>query len=247
MKLIDAVDVSKKFDDGGKEIEALKKTNFSVSAGEFVAIIGPSGSGKSTLLTILGGLQTPTTGKVEIQEKEFSEVSDKKRTKLRFEEIGFILQASNLVPFLKVRDQLRLVNKVNGTKFDSEKNKELMDGLGIEELENKYPSDLSGGQRQRVAIARALYHDPAVILADEPTASLDTEKAFEVVEILARETKEKQKATIMVTHDERLISYCDRVYVMKDGVLSERKRSRKRVIKTELGEGSQLFFLWAGW
>lgn len=225
MKLIDAVDVSKKFDDGGKEIEALKKTNFSVSAGEFVAIIGPSGSGKSTLLTILGGLQTPTTGKVEIQEKEFSEVSDKKRTKLRFEEIGFILQASNLVPFLKVRDQLRLVNKVNGTKFDSEKNKELMDGLGIEELENKYPSDLSGGQRQRVAIARALYHDPAVILADEPTASLDTEKAFEVVEILARETKEKQKATIMVTHDERLISYCDRVYVMKDGVLSEREKA----------------------
>lgn len=228
MKLIDAVDVSKKFDDGGKEIEALKKTNFSVSAGEFVAIIGPSGSGKSTLLTILGGLQTPTTGKVEIQEKPFSEVSDKKRTKLRFEGIGFILQASNLVPFLKVSDQLRLVNKVNGTKFDSEKNKELMDGLGIEELENKYPSDLSGGQRQRVAIARALYHDPSVILADEPTASLDTEKAFEVVEILARETKEKQKATIMVTHDERLISYCDRVYVMKDGVLSEREKAAEK-------------------
>lgn len=228
MKLIDAVDVTKKFNDGGKEIEALKATNFSVSAGEFVAIIGPSGSGKSTLLTILGGLQTPTTGKVEIQEKKFSEVSDKKRTKLRFEEIGFILQASNLVPFLKVRDQLRLVNKVNGTKFDSEKNKELMDGLGIEELENKYPSDLSGGQRQRVAIARALYHDPSVILADEPTASLDTEKAFEVVEILARETKEKQKATIMVTHDERLISYCDRVYVMKDGVLSEREKAAEK-------------------
>ena len=223
MKLIEAIDVSKKFIDGGNEIEALKATNFSVSAGEFVAIIGPSGSGKSTLLTILGGLQTPTTGKVKIQEKPFSEVSDKKRTKLRFEEIGFILQASNLVPFLKVRDQLRLVNKVNGTKFNAEKNAELMKGLGIEELENKYPSDFSGGQRQRVAIARALYHDPAVILADEPTASLDTEKAFEVVEILARETKEKQKATIMVTHDERLISYCDRVYVMKDGVLSERE------------------------
>ena len=228
MKLIEAKNINKTFQDGSKEITALKDTDFSVEAGEFVAIVGPSGSGKSTLLTILGGLQTPTTGKVEIQEKEFSEVSDKKRTKLRFEEIGFILQASNLVPFLKVRDQLRLVNKVNGTKFDSEKNKELMDGLGIEELENKYPSDLSGGQRQRVAIARALYHDPAVILADEPTASLDTEKAFEVVEILARETKEKQKATIMVTHDERLISYCDRVYVMKDGVLSEREKEAEK-------------------
>ncbi|MGP6139120.1 ABC transporter ATP-binding protein [Jeotgalibaca sp. A127] len=223
MKLIEAVDVSKKFNDGGNEIEALKATDFSVSAGEFVAIIGPSGSGKSTLLTILGGLQTPTTGKVEIQEKAFSEVSDKERSKLRFEEIGFILQASNLVPFLTVKNQLRLVNKVNRSKLDREKIEELLKSLDIQELAGKYPSDLSGGQRQRVAIARALYHDPAVILADEPTASLDTEKAFEVVEILARETKDKQKATIMVTHDERLISYCDKVYVMKDGVLSERK------------------------
>ncbi|MGP6145708.1 ABC transporter ATP-binding protein [Jeotgalibaca sp. A122] len=223
MKLIEAVDVSKKFNDGGNEIEALKATDFSVSAGEFVAIIGPSGSGKSTLLTILGGLQTPTTGKVEIQEKAFSEVSDKERSKLRFEEIGFILQASNLVPFLTVKNQLRLVNKVNRSKLDREKIEELLKSLDIQELAGKYPSDLSGGQRQRVAIARALYHDPAVILADEPTASLDTEKAFEVVETLARETKDKQKATIMVTHDERLISYCDKVYVMKDGVLSERK------------------------
>lgn len=223
MKLIEAVDVSKKFNDGGNEIEALKATDFSVSAGEFVAIIGPSGSGKSTLLTILGGLQTPTTGKVEIQEKAFSEVSDKERSKLRFEEIGFILQASNLVPFLTVKNQLRLVNKVNRSKLDREKIEELLKSLDIQELAGKYPSDLSGGQRQRVAIARALYHDPAVILADEPTASLDTEKAFEVVEILARETKDKQKATIMVTHDERLISYCDKIYVMKDGVLSERK------------------------
>ena len=94
--------------------------------------------------------------------------------------------------------------------------------MGITKLRNKYPSDLSGGERQRVAIARALYHDPSVILADEPTASLDTEKAFEVVEILARETKSKNKATIMVTHDERLIDYCDKVYVMKDGVLTQR-------------------------
>ena len=94
--------------------------------------------------------------------------------------------------------------------------------LGIFELKDKFPSDLSGGQRQRVAIARALYHDPSVILADEPTASLDTQKAFEVVEILARETKLKKKATIMVTHDERLIEYCDKVYVMEDGILSER-------------------------
>lgn len=222
MKLIELQGVTKKFNDGNKEILALKETDFSVKSGEFVAIIGPSGSGKSTFLTIIGGLQTPTDGKVLIREQKFSEVGIKERSKMRFEEIGFILQASNLVPFLTVENQMRLVNKVEKTKYEKEKAEKLFEELGITKLRNKYPSDLSGGERQRVAIARALYHDPSVILADEPTASLDTEKAFEVVEILARETKSKNKATIMVTHDERLIDYCDKVYVMKDGVLTQR-------------------------
>ena len=222
MKLIELIDVSRSFGEGELRIDALKATNLAVEAGEFVAIIGPSGSGKSTFLTITGGLQSPSEGRVLINGNPFSDVSEKKRAKLRFEEIGFILQASNLVPFLTVQDQLHLANKVERSKVDKQKRDELLKELGIFELKNKFPSDLSGGQRQRVAIARALYHDPAVILADEPTASLDTQKAFEVVEILARETKMKKKATIMVTHDERLIDYCDKVYVMKDGILTER-------------------------
>lgn len=222
MKLIELIDVSRSYGEGELRIDALKSTNLAVEAGEFVAIIGPSGSGKSTFLTITGGLQTPSEGRVLINGNSFSDVSEKKRAKLRFEEIGFILQASNLVPFLTVQDQLHLANKVERSKVDKQKRDELLKELGIFELKNKFPSDLSGGQRQRVAIARALYHDPAVILADEPTASLDTQKAFEVVEILARETKMKKKATIMVTHDERLIDYCDKVYVMKDGILTER-------------------------
>lgn len=219
MKLIEVKDVSKSFMDGTKEIQALKKTSFSVDAGEFVALIGPSGSGKSTLLTIIGGLQQPDEGKVLIQNKKFSEVDDKERTQLRFDELGFILQASNLIPFLTVRDQLHLVDKINKEKTDAAYVNDLLEQLGIEELANKYPGDLSGGEKQRVAIARALYHDPAVILADEPTASLDSERAFEVVEILAESTKRNKKATIMVTHDERLVGYCDKVYRMVDGVL----------------------------
>lgn len=233
MKLIEAKNINKTFQDGSKEITALKDTSFSVNAGEFVAIVGPSGSGKSTLLTILGGLQKPSEGEVIIDEDEFSDVSDKERTQLRFDKIGFILQASNLVPFLKVEDQLRLVNKVEGEKYDQETADALLEALNIDDLRDKYPSDLSGGERQRVAIARALFHNPPVILADEPTASLDTERAIEVVEILARETKDKEKATIMVTHDERLIGYCDKVYSMEDGVLTLNEEKSEKDIPDE--------------
>lgn len=236
MKLIEVNGVSKSFMDGTKKIQALKKTSFSVREGEFVALIGPSGSGKSTLLTIIGGLQQPDEGKVLIQDKKFSEVDDKKRTKLRFDELGFILQASNLIPFLTVKDQLHLVDKINKVKTDADYVDELLTQLGIEELANKYPGDLSGGEKQRVAIARALYHDPSVILADEPTASLDSERAFEVVEILAESTKRNKKATIMVTHDERLVGYCDKVYRMIDGVLAldEKMSNQPKPDKTNL-------------
>ena len=225
MSAIEFKDVKKTFKDGDTMIEALKETNFSVEKGEFVAIIGPSGSGKSTFLTIAGGLQAPTAGEVLINDQPFSEQKEKNRAKLRFKEIGFILQASNLVPFLTVKKQLKLVDKVS-KKNKTQSAQDLFTQLGIDKLQNKYPEDLSGGERQRVAIARALYHDPTIILADEPTASLDSEKAYEVVKILAQETKEKNKATIMVTHDTRLTDYCDRVLVMEDGVLKEKEHTK---------------------
>ena len=219
---IEFKNVTKSFQDGDATIEALKNTNFSVKKGEFVAIIGPSGSGKSTFLTIAGGLQAPSDGEVLINGKTFSGKKEKERAKLRFDEIGFILQSSNLVPFLSVKNQLKLVDKVSKSKAMT-KGGELLKQLGVASLVNKYPEELSGGERQRVAIVRALYHDPTIILADEPTASLDTDKAFEVVKILAEETKEKNKATIMVTHDLRLVDYCDKVYLMEDGVLREKQ------------------------
>ncbi|MBO0473681.1 hypothetical protein IGL98_000289 [Enterococcus sp. DIV0840] len=221
MKAIEFLSVDKQFLDGDTTIEALKSTDFSVEKGQFVAVIGPSGSGKSTFLTLAGGLQTPTSGEVKINNEAFSKENEKTRSKIRFSEIGFILQASNLVPFLTVEKQLRLVDKVKKEKTDVDKVNKLLTELGIEKLKKKYPDEISGGERQRVAIARALYNDPSIILADEPTASLDSDRAFEVVKILARETKEKNKATIMVTHDQRLIDFCDEVFVMKDGVLEK--------------------------
>ncbi|MBE6162335.1 ABC transporter ATP-binding protein [Streptococcus equinus] len=224
MTAIELIKIKKYFKDGPEQIEALKETNLTINKGEFVAVIGPSGSGKSTFLTIIGGLQSPSQGEVRLNGQSFSQKKEKERAKMRFDQIGFILQASNLVPFLKIKDQLRLVDKV-----DKKKQRESIDSLfaqlGITDIADKYPEEISGGQRQRVAIARALYNDPTIILADEPTASLDTEKAMEVVKILADEAKEKNKAVLMVTHDRRLVAYCDRLLVMEDGVLREEKIS----------------------
>jgi len=214
---IEVTDLHKSF---GKN-EVLKGITTKFEKGDVVCIIGPSGSGKSTLLTIAGGLQSPSSGEIWINGRALNEKKEKARAKVRFEEIGFILQASNLVPFLTVKKQLQLVDKVNKAK-ENRAGLDLLNRLGLEKLVDKYPEELSGGERQRVAIVRALYNDPTIILADEPTASLDTEKAYEVVKILAKEAKEKNKATIMVTHDLRLVDYCDKVYLMEDGRLSEK-------------------------
>lgn len=219
MSVIEFKNVRKEFKDGDQIIQGLKETNFTVEAGDFIGIIGPSGSGKSTFLTLAGGLQTPTAGQVLINGRPFSEEKEKERAKIRFKEIGFILQASNLIPFLTVAKQLKLVDKINHEN-QKEKAHMLFEQLGVTKLVNKYPQDLSGGERQRIAIARALYNDPSIILADEPTASLDSVKAFEVVKILAKEAKEKKKAIMMVTHDTRLIDFCDKVYEIKDGTMS---------------------------
>lgn len=213
--------IEKKFGSGHTEVTALKDINFTVEQGEFVSIIGPSGSGKSTFLTISGGLQQPTTGEIQINEQEFSTLSEKERAALRFKEIGFILQSSNLIPFLKVKEQFYLVDHVKKQKIENQSIDTLLKSLDIYDLKEKYPRDLSGGERQRVAIARALFNNPSLILADEPTASLDTDHAYEVVKLLVKEAHEKQKATVMVTHDERMIQWSDRVFHMGDGELKE--------------------------
>ncbi len=214
--------VSRDFSQGDEVVHALFPTDLEVRAGEFVGVVGPSGSGKSTLLTIMGGLRTPSTGTVTISGEAFSELPERQRSRVRLQRMGFILQAASLVPFLTVRDQFGLRDRAARTSERPEARDELLEGLGISRLATKYPSELSGGERQRAAIAVALYHEPQVVLADEPTAALDTRRALDVARILAEKTHERDKATVMVTHDERLIDTCDRVLAMEDGMLSER-------------------------
>jgi putative ABC transport system ATP-binding protein len=219
MAVLELIQVKKSFGTDHKRVDALKETNFHADKGELIAVIGPSGSGKSTFLTIAGGLQSPSSGEIIINNQNISSLNEKKRSKIRLQEIGFILQASNLIPFLTVDMQMKLLDKVKKGNMSKNQQEQLYTDLGILELRNKYPADLSGGERQRAAIAKALYGNPSIILADEPTASLDSDRAYEVMELLKNETKNKNTTTIVVTHDIRLIGYCDKVYKMTDGVL----------------------------
>ncbi|WP_436855968.1 ABC transporter ATP-binding protein [Staphylococcus caeli] len=217
--MLEFKNVTKSFKDGNQVIEAVKPTTIKFNKNELIAIIGPSGSGKSTFLTMAGALQTPSSGEIIINNKRISQMSQKSLAHTRMEEIGFILQATNLVPFLSVKQQFKLLEKQKKDVMSEETYTQLMNQLSLSDIVNKLPSEISGGQKQRVAIAKALYTNPSLILADEPTASLDTDNAMEVMNILKEQTAEKNKTGIVVTHDERLTKFCDRVYHMEDGVL----------------------------
>ncbi|MEK4387702.1 ABC transporter ATP-binding protein [Solibacillus sp. FSL W7-1464] len=214
--------VTKSFKEGDSTVDALKNVSLTVNPGEFIAIIGPSGSGKSTLLSIAGALLQPSTGEVLVNGTDIGKMKEKDLSTFRLTDVGFILQTSNLIPYLTVLDQLLLVRKMKGkvTAEDTIFAKTLLTELGLGEKLNKFPNELSGGERQRVAIARAFVNNSNIILADEPTASLDSKRAFEVVKQIRKEVKERNKAAIMVTHDERMLEFCDKVYRMEDGLLT---------------------------
>nr|WP_154894430.1 ABC transporter ATP-binding protein [Paenibacillus xylanexedens] len=212
---------SKYYNEGLNRITALDRVSIKVEPGEFVAVVGPSGSGKSTFLSIAGALLKASEGEIILKGKDISKLSSNELSDMRLHEIGFIMQASNLVPYLNVLDQLLVVKRMSGKVRASDKTTaiRLLEELGLGDKLKGYPEELSGGEKQRTAIARALINDPAVILADEPTASLDTKRAHEVVSLIAHEVRSRGKAAIMVTHDERLLTYCDKVYRMEDGKL----------------------------
>lgn len=215
--------ITKNYQDGEQVIEVLKNVSLEVAQGEFVAIVGPSGAGKSTFLSIAGALLSPTEGEIAIGGKVLNDLISKDLTKVRLDKVGFIFQGANLIPYLNVRDQLLVIAELSGDKgrVAKEKADELLKELGLTARENNYPESLSGGEKQRVAIARALMNDPDIILADEPTASLDASRGHKVVQMIADEVKRKNKAAIMVTHDERVLDLVDRVIRIEDGYLKD--------------------------
>ncbi len=212
--------VTKIFGEGGSKYVALENINFEAESGQLILVVGPSGSGKTTFLTIAGGLQSPTNGDVKINDSTINSLSKKQQTKLRLEKIGFILQSYNLVPFLTVEEQFKFVDKLKKQNLTEQKLHELLSDLGLLELLKKYPNQLSGGQKQRVAIARALYTDPDYILADEPTAALDTDRSMKVIELLRDLAHKRNKIIIVVTHDLRLKDMADKVYQIIDGKMT---------------------------
>ncbi len=215
--------VTKIYGSDDTAVTALANTSLTVAPGELVAIVGPSGSGKTTLLAIIGALLQPTEGRVVLNGTDVTALAPAALAAFRLEQIGFVFQAANLVPFLTVRDQLLLVAKLNGDRQTdaAARADRLLAALGLGDRLDHYPEQLSAGQRQRVAIARALMNDPSVILADEPTASLDWRRGREVVALLADEIHARNKVGILVTHDERLLDRCDRVVRMADGQVQD--------------------------
>ncbi|SDM87848.1 ABC transporter ATP-binding protein [Limosilactobacillus mucosae] len=221
MTAIELKNINKDYGTGISKVQVLSDVSFKAHSGELSLVLGPSGSGKSTFLTIAGGLQRPTSGQVLIDGQDISRFSEKQRDEIRLNQIGFVLQSYNLLSYLSVADQFALVDRVHKGNLSPDRLEKLLQELGIDQLVNKFSDELSGGQNQRVAIARALYTDPAIILADEPTAALDSERVKVVGRLMKEMAKQYDKAVVIVTHDLRLKDFADRIYQIMDGKMTE--------------------------
>lgn len=222
MAIIALENIRKSYADGNQMHHVLNQLNLSVEPNEFVAILGPSGSGKSTLLAIAGLLLSADEGQIRIAGQDLTGLNQGQWTQKRLELLGFIFQDHQLLSYMKIGDQLELVAKLKGEKDKKKRQEEvkaLLADLGIEACYHQYPNQMSGGQKQRAAIARAFIGNPQVILADEPTASLDPDRGQEISQLIQKEVKSKNKSAIMVTHDRSILTYVDTIYELKHGQL----------------------------
>ena len=224
MSILEAKDLKKFYGEGESQVKALNGVKVTVKKGEFVAIVGTSGSGKSTLLHMLGGLDRPTSGKVEIDGKDIFSLKDDALTIFRRRKIGFVFQAYNLVPVLNVYENIVLPMELDGEKIDKAYVDEIIDTLMLTSKKESLPNQLSGGQQQRVAIARALAFRPAIILADEPTGNLDSKTGQDVLSLLKVSAEKFSQTIVMITHNDEIAQLADRIIRIEDGkIVSERE------------------------
>lgn len=217
MDILKTTDLKKYYGSGDTTVKALDGVNLSVADGEFASIVGTSGSGKSTLLHMLGGLDRPTSGSVEVAGKDIFSLKDDELTIFRRRKIGFIFQNYNLVPVLNVYENIVLPIELDGNKPDKSHIESIIDTLGLSQKVNSLPNQLSGGQQQRVAIARALASKPAIVLADEPTGNLDSKTSLDVMGLLKVTSERFSQTIVMITHNEEIAQMADRIIRIEDG------------------------------
>lgn len=217
MNILEIKNLCKVYGSGETRVDALKDVSFDVEQGEFVAIVGPSGSGKSTLMHILGGVDVPTSGIVNIAGTDIGKLDETKLAIFRRRNIGLIYQFYNLIPILNIEENMTLPILLDGKKPDKKLLDDIVEKLGLKERLAHLPNQLSGGQQQRVSIGRALMNHPALLLADEPTGNLDSENSKEIISLLRRFNKESNQTVIIITHDEKIALSADRVITIEDG------------------------------
>ena len=220
MEILRVEHLSRTYGKGENQVCALNDVSFSVEKGEFVAIIGPSGSGKSTLLHILGGVDSPTSGKVFLNGQDVYQQKEEQLAIFRRRHVGLIYQFYNLIPILNVTENITLPALMDGKKPDGKYLSELLEVLNLKGKEKSLPNQLSGGQQQRVSIGRALMSSPAVVLADEPTGNLDSKNSHEIIELLKTSNKKYNQTLIVITHDEKIALQADRILAIEDGKIT---------------------------
>lgn len=227
MEILRVEKLTKVYGRGETAVTALKDVSFSVSKGQFVSIIGPSGSGKSTLLHIIGGVDTPTSGKVYINGTDIYSLNQSQLAIFRRRQIGLIYQFYNLIPILNLKENITLPLLLDHRKPDTNRLYELLTTLNLEDRLGHLPNQLSGGQQQRAAIGRALINDPALVLADEPTGNLDSKNSEEIISLLKLYNQKYNQTLIVITHDERIALQADRIISIEDGMISRDEVIRK--------------------